>query len=152
MTLSSEETGPPQEVSRREFVASSLLAVAFVALGAGAVNAVVRFLNPPKQGIGGGELEVAAKAEIPVGQSKNFTFQDSQYMLVHVDQGFKAFSRVCPHAGCLVTWDGSSQVFKCPCHAAVFDRTGAVVSGPAPKPLAELKVAEIGGKLVVGGG
>ncbi|MBI3946250.1 MAG: Rieske 2Fe-2S domain-containing protein [Armatimonadetes bacterium] len=146
------ENGSGEGITRRELVVNSLLGAAFLALAAGAANAFVRFLNPPAQSAGGGEqLEVVAKDGLPVGQSKDFTYQDAQYALIHVEQGFRAFSRVCTHAGCLVTWNSANQTFLCPCHAAVFDQNGRVVSGPAPKPLAELKTAEVGGKIVVGG-
>jgi len=50
-----------------------------------------------------------------------------------------AFSATCTHLGCLVAWDAEGQVFKCPCHGGVYDRTGAVKDGPPPAPL--LKVA-----------
>ncbi len=46
---------------------------------------------------------------------------------------FRAASAICTHLGCTVnlTEDG----FHCPCHGSVFDRSGAVVSGPAPAAL-----------------
>jgi menaquinol-cytochrome c reductase iron-sulfur subunit len=50
-----------------------------------------------------------------------------------------AFDATCTHLGCLVAWDVEGQVFKCPCHGGVYDRTGAVMEGPPPDPL--LKVA-----------
>jgi Rieske Fe-S protein len=45
----------------------------------------------------------------------------------------RALSTVCPHLGCRVRWEGDK--FVCPCHTAVFDREGKVVSGPPPRPL-----------------
>ena len=46
------------------------------------------------------------------------------------------FSPICTHLGCGYHWDGGSQQFKCPCHGSVFDVSGRVVGGPAPRPLA----------------
>ena len=43
-----------------------------------------------------------------------------------------AFDATCTHLGCLVAWDRQGQVFRCPCHGGVFDRTGAVMDGPPP--------------------
>jgi cytochrome b6-f complex iron-sulfur subunit len=47
---------------------------------------------------------------------------------------FRAASAVCTHLGCTVNLAGEG--FHCPCHGSVFDKSGAVVSGPAPSSLA----------------
>lgn len=65
-------------------------------------------------------------------------------IVVRGRSGFSAFSASCTHLGCLVTWDSADGDFKCPCHAAVFDKDGKVVSGPPPAPLEEYTVKEIG--------
>lgn len=57
---------------------------------------------------------------------------------------FTALSNVCTHLGCRVRWVDAEEEFFCPCHNAVFDRNGAVVQGPPPRPLDrfEVKVEE----------
>ncbi|WP_254766725.1 Rieske (2Fe-2S) protein [Salinilacihabitans rarus] len=53
--------------------------------------------------------------------------------------GYAAYSKVCPHAGCMVS-DRDDSVLVCPCHSGKFDPlTGAeVVGGPPPRPLPQL--------------
>ncbi|MDO8502690.1 MAG: Rieske 2Fe-2S domain-containing protein [Gemmatimonadaceae bacterium] len=54
---------------------------------------------------------------------------------------FKAYNGRCTHLGCGFVWDKDANNFLCPCHRGRFDlRTGAVLSGPPPRPLDELEV------------
>jgi thiosulfate dehydrogenase [quinone] large subunit len=60
--------------------------------------------------------------------------------------GLKAFSAVCTHAGCTVTYQGGQII--CPCHGGTYDpRTGAVTGGPPPQGLAQRTVIEHAGEI-----
>jgi Rieske Fe-S protein len=60
--------------------------------------------------------------------------------LIRKGQEVRAFSTVCPHAGCSVDWDAPKQCFACPCHGSVFAPDGARVDGPTPRGLDPLDV------------
>ncbi|HSQ00118.1 MAG TPA: Rieske 2Fe-2S domain-containing protein [Candidatus Dormibacteraeota bacterium] len=55
------------------------------------------------------------------------------------DGTLQEHSAICPHLGCVVTWNGAEQTWDCPCHGSRFHRDGHVVHGPANRGLAPLK-------------
>jgi Rieske Fe-S protein len=60
-----------------------------------------------------------------------------------------AFSAICTHQGCTVAPAGTK--FQCPCHGSMYDAaTGAVLQGPAPRPLTPVQVHVDGGNVVTG--
>lgn len=83
-------------------------------------------------------------AAIPVGNVLAFTTPnggESAYLVHEKDGSVKAFSRICTHEGCEVSFSQSSQAFLCPCHGAAFDAsTGAVLRRPARQPLKSFSV------------
>jgi cytochrome b6-f complex iron-sulfur subunit len=46
-----------------------------------------------------------------------------------------ALSAVCTHAGCIVDYSATTGNVECDCHGSEFSTTGAVLRGPANKPL-----------------
>lgn len=56
---------------------------------------------------------------------------------------FAVLSPVCTHRGCTVEAQGEHLV--CPCHGSTFDRSGAVVRGPAERPLRRYAARSAGG-------
>jgi Rieske Fe-S protein len=92
---------------------------------------------------------LADTSEIPVGGGKII---DDQRMVITQPQAgtFKAFTAVCTHQGCLVT-DISNGKIVCPCHGSVFNAAnGAVVNGPAGRPLREIKIKVTGSAITKG--
>lgn len=107
------------------------------------------YLWPAARGGGASTIEVEGADALAPGQGKIVQLGSLPVVVVRDRSGFRAFSAVCTHLGCLVKWDTEKRQFLCPCHAAVFDEQGRVVSGPPPDPLAELKVKEVDGKVFV---
>ncbi|CAN3127836.1 ubiquinol-cytochrome c reductase iron-sulfur subunit [Mycobacterium sp. smrl_JER01] len=60
---------------------------------------------------------------------------------------FQAFSAVCTHTGCLIN-DVSDGTINCPCHGSKFSLDGAVVNGPAQRPLEPVAVTVQGDSIV----
>lgn len=90
-------------------------------------------------------MSVAQANELEVGQVQNFTYPDDASPCVLLKAGqpvpggvgpdgdIVAYSSLCSHQGCPVTYDGEDRVFKCFCHFSIFDpeKTGQVVCGQA---------------------
>lgn len=70
--------------------------------------------------------------------------------LVRQAQGeVTALDSTCTHLGCRVEWDASTQELKCPCHGGVYERSGAVKSGPPPSPLPVIACRVADGRVMV---
>jgi len=77
---------------------------------------------------------LTATSAIPVGGGKIFTAQTTVVTQPSAGE-FKVFSAVCTHMGCIVNQIADGRI-DCPCHGSEYSITdGAVLAGPAPKPL-----------------
>jgi Rieske Fe-S protein len=83
-------------------------------------------------------------AQVPTGGG--LILADAKIVLTRGPTGtVHAFSAVCTHQGCTVTSVRNGTI-DCPCHGSRFDaQTGAVVAGPAPRPLPTIPVVVRGG-------
>lgn len=81
--------------------------------------------------------DVQAAGSIVVGENEN------AYLLAYTGDTVVAHTAVCTHQRCTV---GASGL--CPCHQSRFDvATGAVINGPALRPLVERGVTVSGGQV-----
>jgi len=135
----------PDLRDRREVIRILGVAAASVA----AVFAGRRFenLNPtPEAG-----TAIAKTADFPIGSTKELTaFDGSPAILFRTKAGVFAYSRVCTHLGCSVSYDAKSNLLICPCHNAQFDPTNEAtpIIGPTKIALPRIKVAIIGINIV----
>ncbi|MEU9074843.1 Rieske (2Fe-2S) protein [Kitasatospora sp. NPDC048538] len=92
-------------------------------------------------------------ASVPVGgsaQVKDPATGDAVYIVQPKAGQYCGLSSVCTHSGCAVDAPKNGQLY-CPCHGSRFDAaTGAVVNGPAVKPLPRYGVTKDGDQLKLG--
>lgn len=74
---------------------------------------------------------------------------DQNVLIVNWAGEIRAFTSVCTHEQCARDWVFGRGVFTCTCHTSQFDYTGAVVSGPAGRDLAEFSVMREGDVLTI---
>jgi cytochrome b6-f complex iron-sulfur subunit len=127
----------PRGRSRRSFLRKLWVGLGILA-GAEFVGVVFAFLRPRKPPV----RETDFGGIIEAGPIDDFepdsvtAFIRGQFYLSRLkDGGFLALSRKCTHLGCTVPWDSEGNIFLCPCHSSAFDRTGEVISPPAPRAL-----------------
>ena len=96
----------------------------------------------------GGGTQLASTADIPEGGGK--VFADQKVVVVQPSAGeFKAYSATCTHQGCAVK-SVSDGLINCPCHNSNFSvADGSVSSGPATKPLPEVRITVDGDSITL---
>jgi cytochrome b6-f complex iron-sulfur subunit len=65
------------------------------------------------------------------------------------DSTYLAFSKICTHQGCTVTYNAAENELPCPCHGSVFSASGAVLEGPANSNLKKYSVTKSGDTLTI---
>ena len=141
---------PQETLHSRRNVLRWLGGFAVVSTVAMVITPVIAFLIPSKNAsaTGGGKVLVGTTADIPAGSGKVVAFGNKPAVVTNTPHGVKAFSAICTHLGCVVTYNDMVGAIECPCHAGRFDpNTGAVVSGPPPSPLPPLTVSVEGDQI-----
>lgn len=112
---------------------------------------VIRYLIPPRQSEAVAKRIIAAKAgELAPNSAKFFRFGSTAAVLINTSDGqLRAFSAVCTHLTCTVSYEGDTGTLFCPCHNGRFDLAGNVISGPPPKPLEAYEIEISGGDIYV---
>lgn len=92
---------------------------------------------------------LAQLSAIPVGGAISATGPNGAALIIArpTSGTVAAFSASCTHQGCIVVPAGKE--LDCPCHGSIFNAaTGAVLSGPAPRPLGSVRVVISGDDVV----
>jgi menaquinol-cytochrome c reductase iron-sulfur subunit len=152
------------EPSRRDFIKATLTGIGGLIGALIGIPSVTYLLSPALQ------AWAEDQALIPLGQVENYPIgiptrfeftrtkvngwerTATNYGLDVVrrrDREVRVFSDVCTHLGCRVTWHPDIEHYVSPCHDGHCDITGAVLSGPPPRPLDEFVTKIENGNLFV---
>jgi cytochrome b6-f complex iron-sulfur subunit len=147
-----DAAAPPPAVTRRDFLGSACASAALIALGVpfaacGGTRAAAT--AAPATGSSGVTVSGSTitldlgKADTQVlTQPGGFLLiEDAQTLVVNADGTLRAFTSVCPHAGCDVSAREDDQLV-CPCHGSRFGLDGSVQRGPARTGLREYPVTQ----------
>ncbi len=95
--------------------------------------------------------KVATVADVPVGSAFQFTDPTGNpgYLMQPKAGTYLAYSAICTHQGCVVSFDSAGGSFQCPCHGAQFDATGTATRGPARDPLQAFSVTVSGSDIFI---
>jgi cytochrome b6-f complex iron-sulfur subunit len=134
----------PEPMPRRDMLGLMSLWAAgaaffLAALGMGRLPKAAVMSSPSKR------FSVAVPDTLQPGQA--FAPPGRSVALFRDAEGTWAVSTICTHLGCIVKVH--SDGFECPCHGSRFAADGTVTKGPAPKPLAWIKVSSAGGKVMI---
>ena len=136
-----KKTAPEQEqeaeLTRRQFfVKVGLSSIAVAGLGTTVFG--YQFLSPnvlfePSPVVNAGKPEQYPADSVTLDPQ-------AAIFVVHSAEGFYALAATCTHLGCLTAWKPELGIIACPCHGSKFDRSGAKIAGPAPRPLPWLRM------------
>jgi arsenite oxidase small subunit len=139
-------------VTRREF-----LKVGGAAAGAASIAVAGNAQAAPVQDVGATTLPYPTRTVAKAGGLKEnvalaFQYPDASSPCVLIKMGsavpggvgpnkdIVAYSTMCTHMGCPLTYDSASKTFKCPCHYSIFDAEilGQMTCGQATENLPQI--------------
>jgi thiosulfate dehydrogenase [quinone] large subunit len=98
----------------------------------------------PKVGSTTDSNRVIELSKLAVGQTHEFVSMSGiPSILFRTVKGVFAYSEICTHQGCTISYSPADRLLICPCHGSTYDpfNNAKVLSGPAPTPVPKVKVA-----------
>ncbi len=133
--LDSADQVEEMKMNRQEFLNLAWLAsLGFLTFGLAGVT--ILFSYPRfREGEFGGIFTIGLVSKLPkVGASPD-NFPKVKLWLSNTEDGLQALYKVCPHLGCLYSWNDQEFKFICPCHGSQYEIDGDYILGPAPRSL-----------------
>jgi menaquinol-cytochrome c reductase iron-sulfur subunit len=159
------QAGHRQGITRRGFVAGVVALLGGVITAILGLPAIAYLLSPAleKTSSSGDEwVPLGVLEDIPQDEPTLFTFTRTKqvgwertatsfgiYVVKKNGGELDAFSNVCTHLSCRVSWKEEENQFICPCHDGHFAKDGSIISGPQPRPLDEFDHRVEDGTLMV---
>ncbi len=156
--MDTTEALDPAQFSRRDFLGSACAVGALLALGvplAACSSAREGSGGPPAPGSAGASasgivvdgntitLDLRkADTEMLATAGGFLLLEEQKVIVVNAGGTMRAFTSVCPHAGCDVSRREGDQIV-CPCHGSRFGTDGQVQRGPARQALREYPASQI---------
>ncbi len=112
-----------------------------------AVIELARFLRFEPPSVGASQFSLGAPASLP----RLPAYLETGQVWLHQDAGgYYAVDAICTHLGCTIRLEPDGLQYQCRCHGSRFELDGAVLNGPATRPLRFLRLYwGSGGKLTV---
>lgn len=126
------QSSKSKKLTRGQFLGAAWLGATALLAGETLLG-LLNYIKPPTSGGFGGLVYAGKIEEFPPGSVNRILA--GRFYIAHVDGGLIALWQRCTHLGCAVPWAETEHQFHCPCHGSLFDPTGLVQGGPAPRPM-----------------
>lgn len=133
--------------TRRHFVRLGWIVAGLLAVGGQAWLLLKLFFTPTEPGEGRGLFTLGRLDAFPTDSAMHF--RKARCILTRQATGLLALSDECTHQKCVVDYQPTRRVIVCPCHGSQFSLAGAVLTGPASRPLDRFVVTEQAGEVIV---
>lgn len=138
-----------RKITRRDFFSIAGWGGLAVTLG-GAALSFYRFYFPNILYESQKIFKIGKPSDYPMGLSEKWK-KERQIWVVRNERGIYVMISICRHLGCTPNWFDDKKKFLCPCHGSIYDISGNVLGGPAPKLLwrTAIKIDPVDGQIVV---